>query len=93
MKIVVSQETANIEAFMSLADVEAMLHYYSQALDTLQNVLELDPDNKDALYKTGRLLYRKERYDEAVQALSKLNHLDPHYLDTTALLHKAQRRT
>ena len=76
---------------MSLALVNSELHYYSQALEALENVLQVNPNHQEALYRAGKLLYRQRHYEEAVSLLSRLNGTDTgRYLDIESLLNNAK---
>lgn len=86
-------EPSNIQALMNLAYVDSSLHHYSQALDSLEAVLAIQPDNNEALYRAGKLLYGREQYAEAISTLSRLSQIAPGYEDTMALLGKAQNKT
>lgn len=90
-----AQEPTNIQVLMNLAHVDSTLHRYSQALDSLETVLAIRPDHKEALYKAGQLLYRRDNYAEAVSVLSRLSNLHANgtgYLDTNSLLSKARTK-
>lgn len=86
-------EQGNTEALLNLAIVDSLLEHYSQALESLEAILAIKPDNKEALYRAGKLLYKRAQYTAAVSTLSRLSQLEPGYLDTMALLSKAQNRT
>ena len=90
-KQVLSREQQNIDALLNLAHVDSKLQHDSQALDSLQTVLAIDPTHKEALYEAGQLLYRHEQYQEAVSTLTRLSHIDPHYHDIKSLLNKVRR--
>lgn len=86
-------EPSNIQALLNLAYVDSFLQHYSQVLDSLEAVLAIQPDNKEALYRAGELLYRREQYSEAASTLSRLSQIEPGYEDTMSLLAKAQNQT
>lgn len=88
-----SREQGNLEALLNLANVDAQLQHYSQALQSLEAILAIQPNNKAALYGAGRLLYSREQYAEAASTLTQLSQLEPGYLDTMSLLNMAQNRT
>lgn len=90
-KQVLTREQHNTDALLNLAYVDSKLEHYSQALDSLQTILALDPTHKAALYRVGQLLYRDEQYQEAVSTLTRLSHIDPSYHDTMALLNEVRR--
>ncbi len=86
-------DPTDVEGLLNLATVDSRLHHYTQAMDSLETVLSLDPDNREALYRTGQLHYQRQFYDEAVPPLSRLNELEPTgYRDSKHLL-KNTRRT
>lgn len=91
-KQVLAREPQNTEALMNLAYVDSNLHHYSQALDSLEAILAINPEHREALYESGQLLYRRGGYVEAVSVLTRLISLQPGYLDTMALLSKAKRQ-
>ena len=88
----VAREPHNTEALLNLASLDASLHRYGQAQDTLEALLVLEPGHKEALYKAGQLYDQRELYSEAVRVLSRLVDMDSSYLDSGALLRDAREK-
>jgi len=51
-------------------------HQIDKALETAEEVLELNPDDALALYLYGRALYMDEKFDDALEYLSKAAEID-----------------
>lgn len=68
------------DAYFANGDVE---HSYS----TLDRVLELDPENQEAVLKQGEIAYYSKDYDRAIDNMSKVTAKDP--TNRTALSIKA----
>lgn len=45
--------------------------------DELQVLLQQDPANQDALFELGEIMFEGQRYEESIEALTKLVALDP----------------
>ena len=87
-------EPEDVECLLNLAAVDTRLHHYTQALHTLNTVLSLEPDHREALYRSAQLLYDNQRYQESILALRRLNRLEPTgYKDSLRLLRTAHNRT
>jgi len=57
-----------------------------QALEMIELAVEAEPDNRAYLDSLGWVLYRLERYEEALEPLEKANS-DPDFRDATLLEH------
>lgn len=82
----VSLEHNNINALLNLAYVLFESSDHSQALQALQRILHLQPDHKDALYKTAIIYYNTGSYEEALLVAEQLARLDPGYMNISSLL-------
>ena len=60
------EEPDNLSNYTKLSNVYLMHKDYDNALDILKKILNIFPDNYDALINTGGILFFKERFDEAV---------------------------
>ena len=50
---------------------------YNEALDSVNKVLETDPENVKALYRCGKVYMVKCDYEEAVKYLQRASDIDP----------------
>ena len=50
---------------------------FDQAIDFYKRILEIEPENKDALIKIGLSYRQKEEYDTAIQWYDKVLEIDP----------------
>lgn len=50
---------------------------FNEALDSVNMVLKLEPDNVKALYRCGKVYLIKQDFDKAVDYLQKASTLDP----------------
>ncbi|MGC8825898.1 MAG: tetratricopeptide repeat protein [Anaerolineae bacterium] len=80
---------------------------YDGAIDIFQQLLEMEPDNREAqaalerakklktldqLYQETQALLKEEQWDEAAEKLRAILELDPNYKDAYALLSDVERK-
>jgi hypothetical protein len=76
-----ARKTPSVENKLVYAQALYDKNYYSRALETLKEVLEIDSENKKALYGIGRCLLNLSEAKSAVEALEKLVKIDASYSD------------
>ncbi|KAM9313048.1 peptidyl-prolyl cis-trans isomerase FKBP8-like [Gastrophryne carolinensis] len=72
-----------IKCLNNLAATQLKLHHYDDVLNSCNAVLEMDTDNAKALYRKGKVLSERGKYEEAMTVLKKALKLEP----TTKAIH------
>jgi hypothetical protein len=49
------------------------LHQNEGAVQSLEELLKIDPDNNEALFELGALFHRLHRYEESLAALDRID--------------------
>ncbi|MBO1923150.1 tetratricopeptide repeat protein [Thiomicrorhabdus sp. 6S3-12] len=80
-----SVDTSNVASLKKVLLAKAIFYryekQYSQAVDVLQELLEVEPDNQRALLEQGNLYFQLERYDSYVANMQRLLELDADNVD------------
>jgi tetratricopeptide (TPR) repeat protein len=76
------QDTNNVTTLGNLASAQLELGEVLAAESNVRQALETDPSDYFSLYVLGRLRYRQDKLDEALDALSRSAKLNPNYPDT-----------
>jgi len=74
----------------ALAQASSKLNQSYEALAAYCKILAIDPDNTEALFKTGMLYVQQKRFDLGVQTLERLLDLEPHNSQAELMLRIAQ---
>lgn len=67
----------NVAVLANLAAIQIELSHYSAANDNLQKALALEPGDANSLFVLGNLRLHQQKYDDAVDALSRAAKQDP----------------
>jgi tetratricopeptide (TPR) repeat protein len=67
-------------------DPQRALGHFANAEKNLQRALQLAPDDDFALYLLGRIRYREDKLDQALDALSRSARTNPNYAETQYFL-------
>jgi tetratricopeptide (TPR) repeat protein len=67
-------------------DVPRALGHFANAEKNVQRVLQLAPDDEFALYLLGRIRFRQDKLDEALDALSRSAKANPNYAEAQSFL-------
>ena len=76
------QDTNNVYTLGNLASAQVELGELAATERNVQQALDLDPNDYFTLYVLGRLRYRQDKLDEALDALSRSTKLNPGYPDS-----------
>jgi len=71
----------DIEISLDLASSQLALNRFSDAADTLQSALEIEPNNHIVFYKFGKLYQQKHLYDLSIDFFRKAIEIDKNYSD------------
>src|SRR6185369_13561336 len=74
-----SSDEASTLSTQAAAAVDS--HHYSEAVDLLERVVALRPDDAQTRYKLGRVLQNQERFIESIAAFRQALRLDPNFAD------------
>ena len=77
------QERNSDEASTLSTQAEAAFdsHHYSEAVDLLERVVALRPDDAQTRYRLGRVLHNQERFIESIAAFRQALRLNPNFAD------------
>src|ERR1043166_3249010 len=77
------QERSSDEASTLSTQAAAALdsHHYSEAVDLLERVVALRPDDAQTRYRLGRVLHNQERFIESIAAFRQALRLNPNFAD------------
>ncbi len=56
-------------------------HHYSEAVDLLERVVALRPDDAQTRYRLGRALQNQKRFTESIAAFRQALRLDPNFAE------------
>lgn len=79
---VLRQDENNVTTLGNLASAQLELANIAEAEKTALRALALDPDDYFSLYVLGRIRFRQDRLDEALDVLSRSAKANPNYADT-----------
>jgi len=79
---VLHQDENNVTTLGNLASAQLELGSITDAEATTKRALALDPEDYFTLYVLGRIRFRQDRLDEALDALSRSAKANPNYADT-----------
>jgi tetratricopeptide (TPR) repeat protein len=78
---VLRQDENNVTTLGNLASAQVEMGHLAEAEKTLQRALALDPDDYFSLYVLGRIRFREDKLDEALDALSRSAQANVNYAD------------
>ncbi len=76
------QDTNNVTTLGNLASAQLELGELAETERNVRHALDSDPSDYFSLYVLGRLRYRQDKLDEALDALSRSSKVNPNYPDT-----------
>lgn len=71
------QDKGNVLILANLAAIELDLNHLDAAEINIKQAVALAPNDPDSLFVLGRLKFRQQKYDDAIDALSRAAKLDP----------------
>ena len=74
---VLQQDNKNVPTLANLAAIQLDLDHLDAAEINIKQAVALAPDDPYSLFVLGRLRFRQQKYDEAIDALSRAAKLDP----------------
>jgi Tfp pilus assembly protein PilF len=74
---VLQQDKGNVLILANLAAIELDLNHLDAAEINIKQAVALAPNDPDSLFVLGRLKFRQQKYDDAIDALSRAAKLDP----------------
>ncbi len=82
----------NLQANMLLKDAAVAANYPEIAIFAMETLLENDPRDVKVLHELGRLFYRYDQSDKAVEIYNRISEVDPLDLDAVKLGKDASAR-
>ena len=83
------QLESDIEFMVYKGGQHLKLHDYEGAITVFDKVLELEPNNVEALYQRANALLSLEKYDEAIEQYEKVLNIEPQNQNAITSLHNA----
>ncbi len=78
---VLRQDENNVSTLANLASTQLELGRAAEAEKNIDKALLLDPEDYFSLYVLGRLRFGQEKFDEAIDALSRSGRANPEYAE------------
>ena len=79
---VLRQDENNVTTLGNLASAQVELGRFTEAEKMAQRALAIDPEDYFSLYVLGRIRFREDKLDAALDALSRSAKVNPDYADT-----------
>lgn len=83
VKIITMLDPTNVEANRFLINIYDVQGKTEDALKELENLVKSEPNNKFFLSQYGDILFRLEKYDEAIKQFEKVLTIDPEFCDAS----------
>ena len=84
-------QALKVTCFMNLVVCKHKMKQYQSVVSITDQVMEMDPNHVKCLYFRGFALLEVQEYDQAVECLQRLVHVDPSNQDGRNLFERAKK--